>query len=181
MIESLQDPAPVLQRILEERAQALARTPHVETPDETVELVVLALGPERYGVDVEHVQEIQPLAGLTSVPGLPFFWAGVVNLRGRLYPILNLRRYLELPEAAPVEGSKVVLVAAANLNVALLVDDVPEVRQVPQAQIGLPLTDAASARRETQNVRGVTPDLLAVLDLEALLADARLVVQEQAD
>ncbi|MGQ0601622.1 MAG: chemotaxis protein CheW [Anaerolineales bacterium] len=179
MIEQTQHSAH-LQRILEERARALARAPKSETPGETVELVVVALRLERYGIDVQHVQEIQPLAGLTPVPGLPSFWMGVVNLRGRLHPVLNLRRYLGLPAATSDEGSKVVLVSAANLNVALLVDDVPGVRRVPQTEIGPPLTEATDVQRNAQCVRGVTPDLLAVLDLEALLADSELVVQEKS-
>ncbi len=177
MSDSQPDPDRV-QRILEARAQALARPLAVDAPGDMLELVVLAVGPDRYGVAADQVQEIQVLTGLTRVPGLPAFWAGVVNLHGRLYPVLNLRRYLDLPGAAPEQGSKLALVLAAGLSVALWVDDVPEVRQVPVAAIGPTLVDAA-ANAKVPVVRGVTPDLLAVLNLETLLADTRLVVQDE--
>jgi len=171
----MDDPTDI-DRILEERAHALAQVPAVETARDERELVVLALGAERYGLDILQVQSIQPLAGLARVPGLPPFWAGLVNLRGRLYPVLNLARYLALP-GQPAEDGKVVVVAAAGLSVALWVDDVLEIRRVPQQQIGAPLADTATAAQRGPGVRGVTPDLLVVLDLDVLLGDARLVVQ----
>jgi len=169
-----------IEQILEERAKALARVPADEATRQEAELVVLALGPERYGVDILLVQTIQPLAGLAHVPGLPPFWAGLVNLRGRLYPVLNLRRFLALP-GQPAEGGQVVLVTAASLSVALWVDEVLEIRRVPLDQIGPPLADAATAAQRGAGVRGVTPDLLVVLDLDILLADPRLVVQTSAE
>jgi purine-binding chemotaxis protein CheW len=164
-----------INQLLEERARALAREPQAEgAVGNTVDLLVLALGPERYGVDILQVQTIQALSGLTRLPGLPAFWAGLVNLRGRLYPVLNLRRYLALP-GQPAEGGKVVLATAANLSMALWVDDVLEVRRVPLDEIGAPLADTATAAERGLGVRGITADLLIVLDLDVLLGDPRLV------
>jgi purine-binding chemotaxis protein CheW len=174
------DNAAHIEQVLEERARLLARAPEAEASAHEVELVVLALGPERYGVDILQVQTIQALSGLTPVPGLPAFWAGLVNLRGRLYPVLNLRRYLALP-GQPAERGKAVLAAAANLSVALWVDDVLEVRRVSLDQIGAPLADAVTAAQRGPGVRGVTPDLLVVLDLDVLLGDPRLAVQAAAN
>src|SRR5258708_32980105 len=110
-----------IEAILEERAQVLARVPASDAARLEAELVVLALGQERYGVDILQVQTIQALAGLARVPGLPAFWAGLVNLRGRLYPVLNLRRFLAL-SGQPAEGGKVVLVAGPHLSVARVGD-----------------------------------------------------------
>ncbi len=176
----LTDSTARIEQVLEERARILARAPQAEPAGREAELVVLALGAERYGIDILQVQTIQALAGLARVPGLPAFWAGLVNLRGRLYPVLNLRRYLALP-GQPAEGGKVVLVKAANLSVALWVDDVLEVRRVPLDQIGAPLADAATAAQRGPGVRGVMPDLLVVLDLDTLLGDPRLVIQAAAN
>src|SRR6185295_13275165 len=122
MTETIDDPIHI-DRILEERARALAHVPPDENHSDESELVVLALGAERYGLDILQVQSIQPLAGLARVPGLPPFWAGLVNMRGRLYPVLNLHRYLALP-GQPAADGKVIVVAANGLSVALWVDDV---------------------------------------------------------
>ena len=175
MIEITDDAADI-ERVLEERARALARVPAAENHNNEIELVVLALGAERYGVDILQVQSIQARPGLARVPGLPAFWAGLVNLRGRLYPVLNLRRFLALA-GEPAEGGKVVVVAGGDLSVALWVDDVLEIRRVLLDEISAPLADAATAAQRGHGVRGVTPDLLVVLDLEVLLGDARLVIQ----
>ena len=173
-------PAPAVDDItpvLEERAAALARSSNEdETSGETISLVVLAVGDERYGVEVQDVQEIEPLDKLTPIPGTPVFWAGVVNLRGSMYPVLDIERYLSLPATA-AENPKVALVSRGGLSVGLLVDEVAEIRKVRSSEIGPPVADGSS---KAEVVRGVTPDMLSVLDLEALLADPALVVEDNA-
>jgi purine-binding chemotaxis protein CheW len=215
-----------LAEILAGRARALAVPLQAEEPAETVDLVVLTIGPEWYGLDTRFVVEVQPLAGLARVPGLPALWAGVANVRGTLWPVLDLGCYLGLPPGpappAPPRGGlpgtglpgggrsrvgrpgadvsrlsaagagpsqaglpgvsrtgcrKVALVADAGLSVGLLVDDAVEIRRVPAELIGPPLVGPASAAR--RQIRGVTPDLLTVLDVAGLLADPRLVVREE--
>ena len=165
-------------RILEKRAQALAQPLLAEEPANTVEMVVMVLGRERYGVDTQRVREVLPLDDLAPVPGTPAFWSGIVNVRGTLYPVLDLRRYLSLPEGEAAEGPRrVVLVSGAGLTIGILADDAPEVRSVPAATIGPRPAGTPEAGREF--VRGVTEDLVTVLDVDALLADSRLVVREE--
>ncbi|WZP00708.1 chemotaxis protein CheW [Isosphaeraceae bacterium EP7] len=171
------DPKAV-RKILEARARQLARDVHDEPTGESTDLIVLAVGPEQYGVPLSFVQEIQPLRGVAAVPGTPAFWAGVVNLRGRLFPVLDLAAYLGLPvpQADARPAGQIVLVEASGLTVALWADEVAEARQVLVESIGPPLGDVGVANREV--IRGVTPDLLTVLDLVALLADPRLEVRD---
>jgi purine-binding chemotaxis protein CheW len=165
-------------RVLEERARALARSSDAdETSGETIGMVVLAVGDERYGVEVQDVQEIEPLDKITPIPGTPAFWSGVVNLRGSMYPVLDIERYLGLPVSEAVESPKVALVSRNGLSVGLLVDEVPEIRPVKVSEIGPPVADGSS---KAEVVRGVTPDMLSVLDLEALLSDPALVIEDDA-
>jgi purine-binding chemotaxis protein CheW len=140
-------------------------------------MVVLAVGEERYGVEVQDVQEIEPLDKITPIPGTPAFWTGVVNLRGSMYPVLDIERYLGLPASAEVESPKVALVTRNGMSVGLLVDEVPEIRPVKVSEIGPPVADGSS---KAEVVRGVTPDMLSVLDLEALLSDPTLVIEDDA-
>ena len=183
IVDESNTPSAHVQRILEERARRTAQPPEAPVTGEMVDLVILVLGAERYGVDVRNVQEVLPLDDVTPLPGVPAFWAGLVNLRGHLYPLLDLRRFLDLPARAPApkdngaapDAGKVALVAAAGLEIGLLVDDVLEVRQVLRAAIGPTLLEAMGPTRAL--TVGVTPDLLAVLNIEALLTDPRLIVQ----
>jgi purine-binding chemotaxis protein CheW len=164
-------------RILNERAAALARSSESEARGETLRLLVLDVGEERYGIEIYAVQEIEPLTRLTSMPGTPPFWAGVTNLRGSMYPVLDLRRYLGL-SGAEGGGNKVALVSAEGLSVGLLVDEVLEVREVPVSEIGAPVSQSNTARAAV--VSGVTSDMLSVLDLSVLLAEPALVVEDEA-
>jgi purine-binding chemotaxis protein CheW len=176
------DPAQAaIERVLAERARLLARPDDPPPAGDVLDLVVLGLGPERYGVDLHCVQEIQPLAGLTPVPGLPSFWAGLINLRGHLYPVLDLQAYWSLPPGGTAPAVRKVIIVAATgsasspaMAVAVLADDVLGLRRLPLAALGPPLAGAALQH----SVRGVTADLLTVLDLPALLADPALIVQE---
>jgi purine-binding chemotaxis protein CheW len=164
-----------VQRILQERARALARVPVQEAAVRTIPLIEVAVGEERFGIDLQQVQEIQPLKGLTPVPGVGAYWAGVVNLRGQLYPVLDLRRYLQLPGAEPLEGGQLVLVSAAGLKVGLWAGEVLGMREVAPDEVKPSLLDRHGLPQDL--VAGVTADLLVVLDLEALLADPRLIPQ----
>jgi len=146
---------------------------------DTIDVVVLRVGSEWYGLDARQVVEVQPLSGLARVPGVPPPWTGVLNIRGTLCPLLDLRRYLRLPEPDGHCGRrKVAVVEGAGLTVGLVVEDAAGIRQIAVSQIGLPLAGMDDAPGGL--VRGVTPDLLTVLDAEALLADARLMVGEVA-
>ena len=88
-----------LTQILEERALLLARLPGDETQDDTAAYLVLPSGDECYGVDVRFVHGAQPVAQVAALPGAPALWSGLVNVRGHLYPVLDLRIYLGLPPA----------------------------------------------------------------------------------
>lgn len=167
-----------IRRVLEERARALARPLGVEETVETVEMIVMELGDERYGIDARCVREIFRRQDLTPVPvpGTPAFWSGIVNVRGNLHAVLDLRRYLSLTDREAVETRSVLLVAGAGLTVGILVDGTPGVRRLPAAGIGPPLPGSPEVAHRV--VRGVTDDLLTVLDVDALLSDPRLAARE---
>jgi purine-binding chemotaxis protein CheW len=168
--------AEAIQRILQERAEVLGRSSAEVVAVKTVSLVELVIGSERFGVNLQQVHEVQPLRGLTPVPGIGSHWAGVVNLRGRLYPVLDLRPILGLDAAAPPAEGQIIVVSAAGLEVALWAADGLGVRHVPQEDIQPIPLETGTAR---MIVTGVTADLLTVLDLEVLLSDPGLIVQEE--
>jgi len=169
-----------VRQVLEERARALARPPDDHADDDTLELVVLTVGAERYGIDVRLVREVRPLTGLAPVPGAPAFWLGLVNLRGSLCPVLSLRRYLRAGGGQDPEGPDrgMLVVVTAPYTVALLVDAAAEVRRCAPAE--LQPTGGAAGDRAHAAIQAVTGDLLQVLDPGALLADPALVVGREA-
>jgi chemotaxis signal transduction protein len=119
-------------------------------------LIILRCGGERHGVDVQWVREIRPYTGATPLPGLPPFWAGVTALRGRLYPVLDLRQFL-FPEQLFTERlQQVAFTAVDDVAIGLLVEEI-----VSASEAGFSYDSELNP--------------LFLLDLPALLADPRLV------
>lgn len=166
-----------IRQLLERRAAVLAKPPPQERSGETIEVLVTRIGGERYGVGVGHVVEVRPLEGLTPVPGVPAVWAGLVNLRGVLHPVIDGAAYLGV-ERDSAEERHVVVLASEAVTVGLMVDDVAGFRTVRVDEVEPPLGADALAHRKA--VSGVTADLLLLLDVETVLGDPMLVVDEQA-
>jgi purine-binding chemotaxis protein CheW len=171
-------PPEEVKRILKERAQALARPLEAApNPTEVLELLVFALGGERYGIETAHVLEVVPLRELTPVPSTPPFVLGVVNHRGRILPVLDLRRLLDLAGQEVTEGSRVVAVRAGGMTFGIFADAVTGVVRVRTHEAASPPGTLTGNRPAF--IRGVTGEMVAVLDLEALARDPRIAVNEE--
>jgi purine-binding chemotaxis protein CheW len=162
--------------ILEERARALARSTEVET-GETMQLVVFSLANETYGIATDYVREVQPLRDVSPVPCTPHFVVGVINIRGAIYSVIDIREFFGVPKQEITDLTKVILVYAAGLEVGILADDVSGAQNIPLGELRAPLDTRAGLKEEY--VQGVTRDMLIILNLEALLRDERIIVREE--
>src|SRR5579862_5079064 len=118
-------------RILRDRAQALARPPASAPAASTMlELLEFRLASERYAVETRHVQEVHPLRDLTPLPGTPPFVLGIVNVRGRILPVLDLKKFFELPEQGLTDLHRIIRVRGNDLELGLLADVIVGVRSV---------------------------------------------------
>jgi purine-binding chemotaxis protein CheW len=119
---------------------ALAQTPTISiaaTSDER-QLVVFQLGAELYGVEISRVHEIIRLQEVTRVPHSPPFVEGVINLRGKVISVINLRRRFGLPTADDTRAGRIVVVDINDQVVGMVVDGVSEVLRVNTATIEPP-------------------------------------------
>ena len=188
-----------IRQVWARRAVQLAQKP-VEADDRSqqVELVLVRLGCETYGFEVQYIQSIRPAEQITTVPRVPNWVAGVCNVRGNILSVINLSRYFNLPEPeAPAAGTDqsgpagyLVMAAIPGMELAILVDDVLAVEPLPASRI----------QTTTDIIRGIQPEyvrgvaeryngqkdgeqgdyLLLVLDLPALLTDPQLIINEEA-
>jgi purine-binding chemotaxis protein CheW len=102
----------------------------------TEHLVTFLLGEEEYGLDVRLVQEIIRLTEITPVPRAPEYVKGVINLRGRIIPVVDLKRKLGLGEVDPAaRGSRIVVTKVRERLVGLLVDGASQVLKIPVSVI----------------------------------------------
>lgn len=162
--------------ILEERAKALAQVEEIKT-GKSMSLVVFSLASETYGVATEYVREVQPLRDVTPVPSTPDFVVGVINIRGSIYSVIDVRGFFGVPKRDLGDITKVLLVNAAGLEVGILADDVKGAMSVPLAEIKPTL--AAHGVVKEEYIQGITKDMLIVINLEALLRDERIIVHEE--
>ncbi|MEW5734045.1 MAG: chemotaxis protein CheW [Thermodesulfobacteriota bacterium] len=171
-------------RILEERARKLSALPAtMETALQERQLLVFRLGGERFGVALASVGEIAPVPAVCRVPCTPDFVKGVVNFRGRIISLIDVGRFLGLSPRPVAEGSHMILVSeneeglSPAMEVALLCDGRPEVRDLPGQELCEP--PAAGPSTMAEHSLGVTPDLTVVLDIGRILAAPSFVVYDQ--
>ena len=90
-------------------------------------IVVFKLGEEEYGIEINNVQEINRMCDITHFPGAPTFIVGMVNLRGDIIPLLNLRRLFAVPDADSYNESKFLVVEFGRKRIGILIDSASEV------------------------------------------------------
>ncbi|QCJ42369.1 chemotaxis protein CheW [Bacillus sp. S3] len=93
-------------------------------------IVAFKLGDEEYGVDIQYVQSIEKLLTITRVPNSPMYVRGVINLRGNVIPIIDLRSKLNLSSEAFTEATRVIITKNEELEVGLIVDQISDVVDV---------------------------------------------------
>lgn len=166
-------------RILKDRARALAREPQQhEQPGQYLTVLEFQLAHERYAVDSSFVREVCPLKELTPLPGTPAFIQGIVNVRGQIISVVNLKIFFELPERGLTDFNKIILLSDGAMEFGLLVDAVVAMHRVSLQDIQPPLPTLVGIRE--QYLQGVTAQRLVILAAARILADPRLVVREAA-
>lgn len=141
------------------------------------QVVVLDLAGEAYAVEIGRVEEIIRMQPIARIPNGPAFIEGVTNLRGRVIPVLDLRKRFNLPVSEPTRRSRIVVGELGQHTVGLLVDGVSEVLQISTEAVEPPsslitTTDSAFLR----GVAKLDERLILLLDLSRILTRA-----EQAD
>lgn len=148
----------------------MAEAVSVETGVGRRQLVVFSLADEVYGVDIYKVREIIRVPAITRVPRTPEHVVGVINLRGGVIPVLDLRKRFGLPPGEEDDERRIVVAELGNQTVGVIVDGVSEVLEVDTADIDPPSEYVASV--DTQYITGIvkTADkLIILLELENLL------------
>lgn len=164
-------------RILKARAQALAREPERAQAADALEVVEFMLAHEKYGVETSFVREIDALTDLTSLPCTPAHVLGVVNLRGEIVSVIDIKKFFELPEKGLTDLDKVLVLQSETMRFGVLADAVLGVRRIPVAEIQPSLPTLTGIRE--QYLKGVSSERTIILDAQKLLADDKIVVQEQ--
>lgn len=165
-------------RILKARALALAKPKkEKEAAREGIEVVEFLLAREKYGVESMFVREVYPVKDLTWLAGAPPFVLGILNVRGKIYSVVDLKKFFDLSKGEVAALNKVILLSGEGMEVGILADQILGVRFLPAAEIQRTLPTLTGVR--AAYLKGVTAAGQVILDAQKFLSDKSLVVQEE--
>lgn len=150
---------------------------------EELKVIVFALAHEEYGIEVERVKTIERMLPITRVPKTPAFIKGVINLRGVVVPVLDLRGRFGLSTVEPTENARIIIVAAAGLEVGFIVDSANDVIDIEEDAIEQPPEVVGGIK--AKYLRGVAKlgdnRLLIMLNLAEVLNKSEIIQLEELE
>lgn len=139
-----------------------------------LQLVTFTLGGEEYAVDILKVQEINRMKEITRVPNAPYYVEGVINLRGKVIPVVSLRKFFGLPEEEDRTRQKIMIMDIQGVTMGLIVDAVSEVLRISTNIVEPPPAMTYSVSSEfISGIAKLEDRLIILLDMD------RLIVKEE--
>jgi purine-binding chemotaxis protein CheW len=163
-------------RILRERAELLAREKKEKVDADSLEVVAFLLANERYGLESRYIREVYPLKDYTPLPGVPPFVLGLVNVRGQILSVVDIKKFFDMPDTGISDLNKVIIIKDYAMEFGILADAILGVHTIAVSSIGPPLPTLTGIREEF--LKGVTGDRMVILDAARILADKNIVIHE---
>lgn len=160
-------------KMLEARALVIAKPVGQQQYEQRSQYLRFRLGAvERYGIPYPYLEELRYVGNLARVPCTPAFVAGVVNHRGELLTILDLKQFFRMPALEQANGTRIIVVKHAGMRIGLLVDDVDGNEEYQSNELAPPLGSDGVSNMEY--VLGIHAGRVTLLNLAALLNDPAL-------
>ena len=169
-----------IRSILKTRAQALASNSSEEDDQEiAMEVIEFILANERYGIETTFVREVYSLKDLTPIPCVPSFVLGIVNIRGEIISVIDLRRFFELPITALTDLNKAIVLSFDDMTFGILADEIIGTKNILTSDIQPPLVTLTDIREAY--LHGIAPGHTAILDAQKLLAAKNMLINETVE
>ena len=164
--------------ILQSRAKKLSQEIESKgTVEEYFEVLEFLLAQETYAIETNFVREVYPMTELTPLPCTPVFVFGLINVRGQILTVIDMKKFFDLPERGITNLNKVIVVRKDAMELGILTDEIIGIRNLPLNELQPPLSTMTGIHAEY--LKGVTGERLIVLDMERFLTDKKLIVQEE--
>jgi purine-binding chemotaxis protein CheW len=142
-----------------------------EETEQILQLVSFNIGEEQFGVEILKVQEIIRMVNITQVPNSPSYVEGVINLRGRIIPIVDLRTRIGLLRKNQDQGTRIIVVEIEGKTVGFIVDSVNEVLRIPKDITEPP--PAMSVKMDSDYITGVAKFdgyIVILIDIDKIIS-----------
>ncbi len=168
--------------ILKSRAAALAMQAQPDSSPETgetIETVGFVMAGEAYGLELVFIREILPLKQLTPLPGVPDFISGVINLRGEIISIMDLRVLFDLDPGSWAPARYVLILSSPDMAFGIAAEGITGIQKIPENALQPRLPTISGLRKKY--LKGLSDSGMAILDGGKLLANEDLVVCQSPD
>ncbi|CSA91531.1 purine-binding chemotaxis protein CheW [Vibrio cholerae] len=147
----------------------------LEDDNTDMQLVIFKLDKEEFGISIHTVQEIIRIPeNISRVPKTDDFIEGVINLRGNVLPIVDMRKRFHLPEMARHERQRILVVNFEKISTGFIVDSVSEVLRIPESQLeDAPVLSEEQAQLMRQMVN-LSPRMIGVLSADQLISNTEM-------
>lgn len=173
-------PAEDLPTLWRRRAIELAEAPDRDRESgEVLTLVVVRLGADRYAVPITAVREILRVGRVTPVHTAPPFVHGVINLRGVIVAVLDLRNFFGIEPGPAGEATRIIIAEGGGMAVGILVEQVEEIVDLPATQVKPPISTAKGIAEDyVAGIATLGGQMVVLIDMEKVLRNPRIVVDE---
>jgi purine-binding chemotaxis protein CheW len=163
---------------LKNRAIAMAQEPEQKRETSAItEIVEFTLAAESYGIESAFVREVYPLKDYTPLPGVPPYIFGIINVRGQILPVVDIKKFFNLPEKGLGELNKVIILRNDQMEFGILADIVNGTQAIAVEDILVAPPTITGIGEEY--LKGVTKESLIILNAERLLSDKSIVVNNE--
>ncbi|MFY8161930.1 MAG: chemotaxis protein CheW [Candidatus Kapaibacteriota bacterium] len=140
--------------------------------EDKIQLVSFIIGYEEFGINILHVQEIIKLIHITRVPNAEEYIAGVINLRGKVIPVMNMRKRMEMEEKEYNSDMRIIVVEVNKIVLGFIVDSVNEVIRIDRNTLEeTPKSYNSRVFDFVNNIAKLNDRLIILIDLEKLISD----------
>jgi purine-binding chemotaxis protein CheW len=165
--------------ILRERSRKLAHRHETasDLDESSFPVVEFVLSDEHYAVELSYIREVYPLKDLTPVPCTPSFILGIVNVRGQVVSVTDMRELFNLPKKGSDENLSILIVKNQEMELGIVAESVLGERKIPRQTMHSELP--TFTRAYDHYIKGVTSERVIVLNMDAFLSDTSIVVHQE--
>ncbi len=139
---------------------------------ESVQYIVIKIGEEQYGIDISFIDNIVRMQSITRVPHVQPYFAGVINIRGEVVPVMSLRLKMGLEVDEYTSKTRIIIVKSeSNASVGLIVDEVKEVVTLDERTIDEVIRDSKVDETYINGIGKNGDTLISLLDLNTVISD----------
>ncbi|MHB8129600.1 MAG: chemotaxis protein CheW [Mobilitalea sp.] len=133
--------------------------------------LTFSLGNESYGIEIQYVTEIVGLQPITEVPELPEYIKGIINLRGKIIPVMDVRVRFKKSHGEYNDRTCIVVIDILDISIGMIVDTVAEVLSIPENEIVQPPDISKGGKKYIKGIGKTGSEVILILDCDKLLDD----------